>query len=472
VIKGDVTDSLDREAPPAQTAFLTFTDPALEDAYLQREYETHRKVIGLNLVFTVAVLAVFAVLDPLLVPPQLLDEFRAVRLGVLVPLVALSLVPIRLITQARSWNLAGSILLLLFGLCWTWLLLIGGEAVLGYLSLAMVQTIAGAFFLLGLPILLSLPVVLAFCLVFVICAFDATTSNAVALTYGLGCLTVTVIAAFGAFRTEKVSRQQFIAQALSEAQHAKRLAIQADRNRWLEVIAAFLRHELRNSMVGASTSIELAARAPDGERMAEFLDRGRRSLQFMRRLLAQVADATSLEAALAVQELEALDLSELVSGRVHDLRLADPEWTVHDRIESGQWIRGNPDSLAQMLDKLLDNAIEHGDRQYPLVIELVGDGADALVTIANRGEPLPEDIERLFQPFVSNKSSAGGGGGNLGLGLFVARAIAMSHGGNVTARALDAPPGASFAVRLPRCAMPSARQPAVAAPALGDDPVE
>jgi signal transduction histidine kinase len=228
-------------------------------------------------------------------------------------------------------------------------------------------------------------------------------------------------------------------------------------------------------MIGVSTSIELAARTEARSQQHEYFERARQSLQFMRRLLAQVADATSLEVALTTQEVEPVSISELASGRAQDLRLAAAGWQIDAQIEPGIWVHGNADSLVQMLDKLIDNALDHGDRHHPLRIELTRDDRDARLVVEDRGEALPRDIEALFQPFMSNKSRHTGSV-NLGLGLLVARAIAAQHGGSVEARALHDPPGAAFIVRIPAQPAPttraSASEPAIPAAALGCDTVE
>lgn len=465
----------DPDTYPRQRVLLKFVDPAIEDNFQQQAYRAQRHAIQLNIALTVVFLLLFAAIDPLLLRADLLLEFRVVRFAVLVPLSLLALGLCLYVTDANRWLPGCLVAIVLFGLCWTILLWLGGAEVLGYLSLALTQTIVGTFFLLGLPIGRSLPAVAFFTGVFTVSAFAMRLPIGTTLTYTLGCSTVAMVCAFGAFRSEKASRRQFVSQALSDAQYLQRLAAQNDRNRWLELIAAFLRHELKNSMIGVSTSIELASRADAQDQQHEYLARARQSLHFMRRLLSQVADATSLEAALIAQEVEPVNFSELASGRAQDLRLAERDWAIDARIAPGIWVLGNADSLVQMLDKLIDNALEHGDRNHPLRIELMRDAHEARLAVEDRGEVLSQDVEGLFQPFVSNKTRHSGSV-NLGLGLFVARAIAARHGGSVEAHTLENPAGAAFIVRLPLRAAPdlpsSPGEPTIASPPLRCDTVE
>lgn len=465
----------DPTAYPQHGLLLKFIDPAIENNFLQCSYDAQRHGIQLNIALTIVFLLLFAAIDPLLLHADLLFEFRVMRFAVLVPLSLLALGLCLYLEVAARWVRVCLVAIVLFGLCWTMLLWLGGSEVLGYLSLALIQTIVGTFFLLGLPIGRSLPAVALFTTVFTVSAFSMHLPIGTTLTYTLGCLTVAMVCAFGAFRSETASRRQFVSQAVSDAQYSQRLATEHDRNRWLELIAAFLRHELKNAMIGVSTSVELASRTEAREQQQEYLARAKQSLDFMRRLLAQVADATSVEAALIAQEVEAVNFSELTSGRAQDMRLAERDRVIDARISSNVWVVGNADSLVQMLDKLIDNALEHGDPSHPVKIELTCDAREASLGIEDRGEPLSHDLEALFQPFVSNKTPRAGSV-NLGLGLFIARTIAAHHGGSIEAYALDNPPGARFLVRLPLRPSPelqsSAGEPAIPAPALSCDTVK
>jgi len=465
---------MDSGAYPSHGLLLKFSNATIENCFLRDSYAAQRHSIKLNIALTIVFLLLFAAIDPLLLRAELLKDFRIARFGWLIPLSIISLVCCHFVSDPRRWLHFCGASIVLFGLSWTVLLLAGGTEVLGYLTLAMIQTVVGTFFLLALPIRYSIAAVALYTSVFTIAAFAMQLPLGTALTYTLGNLTVAMVCAFGAFRSERASRRQFVTQALSDAQYRQRLAIQHDRNRWLEMIAAFLRHELKNSMIGVSTSIELASRSHEHHQVSEYLQRATHSLQFMRRLLGQVADATSLEVALVAQESELLNFSELVSGRAQDLRQAEPGWTIDTRVTPEIWVRGNADSLVQMMDKLIDNALEHGDKSHPLTIVLRTD-THAELTIENRGEPLSQDVEELFQPFVSNKTRSSGNV-NLGLGLFVARTIAAHHSGSVEATGLTAPPGAAFCIRLPRHAAPdiqrSLGEPAIPASALSCDAVE
>src|SRR6202048_4829298 len=75
----------------------------------------------------------------------------------------------------------------------------------------------------------------------------------------------------------------------------------------------------------------------------------------------------------------------------------------------GEW---DPDRLAQVVRNLLSNALSHGDRGSPvfLAIRDVGDAAE--LSVANRGQPIPEELRaHLYEPFRRGRSGKGAGVG-------------------------------------------------------------
>jgi signal transduction histidine kinase len=77
----------------------------------------------------------------------------------------------------------------------------------------------------------------------------------------------------------------------------------------------------------------------------------------------------------------------------------------------------------------VDNAVKYGREARIRVRRTDG---QAMVEIADAGEGLlPEDLERVFQPFYRADAARNLDGGGIGLGLPIARATARAHGGDV-----------------------------------------
>jgi signal transduction histidine kinase len=221
-----------------------------------------------------------------------------------------------------------------------------------------------------------------------------------------------------------------------------------ERLTWLESLARFLRHELKNQMVAMGTSIDMIEHAPPDAPPERYLARARRSLGRMGSLVQSATEATSIEAALTTGPNERLDLSGLVEERVFVFREAYPQRRFLTEIEPELELEGQEDRIAQLVDKLLDNAVEHGFEGGEVRVALMRADGWLLLAVENEGDPLPRDKQALFDAFVSDKKS-GNGRQNVGLGLFVARAIAQSHAGHIQALDIDGPSGARFEVRFP-----------------------
>jgi signal transduction histidine kinase len=234
----------------------------------------------------------------------------------------------------------------------------------------------------------------------------------------------------------------------SERLFAEVSEMRQERLTWLESLAHFLRHELRNQVVAIGTSLDLTQGTrldPDAER---YLDRARRSLGRMRRLVQSATEATSVEGAVGLERSDLVNLSEVATERVALLRDTAPELVISTEIAHGVVVEGHEDRIGQLLDKLLENAVEHSATPGAIRVCVGRDDEHVLVAVENDGDRLPADRDALFDAFVS----VGGNGEkseNLGLGLFIAKAIAEAHGGTIEALDLDGFPGARFEVRLP-----------------------
>jgi signal transduction histidine kinase len=109
----------------------------------------------------------------------------------------------------------------------------------------------------------------------------------------------------------------------------------------------------------------------------------------------------------------------------------------------GHWDR---ERVEQMIANLLSNALKYGGGK-PIDIELSSREGWAEVTVRDRGMGIaPADLERIFGRYERAVSVRNYGG--LGLGLYMTREIAQSHGGAIQATS-TLNEGAAFTIRLP-----------------------
>jgi signal transduction histidine kinase len=101
--------------------------------------------------------------------------------------------------------------------------------------------------------------------------------------------------------------------------------------------------------------------------------------------------------------------------------------------------------LRQVFENLLRNAREatEGRPEPRLQVSLVRSGATAEVRVHDNGSGIAgDDVQRVFQPFVSTK------GKGMGLGLAICREIVEAHGGRIEVESA-AGVGTTFTVVLP-----------------------
>ena len=222
---------------------------------------------------------------------------------------------------------------------------------------------------------------------------------------------------------------------------------------YLEGMASRLSHELRTPIAVVRSSLENLRLADLPADAGVYLDRANDGLTRLTTILTRMSEATRLEQSLAVAERERYDLAAVVTGcvegyrqvyspQVFDLRVAD-----HPLL-----LDGAPDLAAQMLDKLIANAVDFARAGSAVRVDLAlaDDGAAARLAVSNFGPPLPEAMrDRLFHSMVSLRKERRGTEPHLGLGLYVARMIAEFHGGSIGAQTLRGADGVEVAVILP-----------------------
>jgi signal transduction histidine kinase len=108
-------------------------------------------------------------------------------------------------------------------------------------------------------------------------------------------------------------------------------------------------------------------------------------------------------------------------------------------------VSGSPELLVQLLDKLVDNAVDFSGHDDEIVVAIRRDDKDVVLSVTNPGPPLPDSLRhRIFQSMVSVRAT--GGEDNLGLGLHIARIIAEGHRGTIEAS--NTRDGVRFELRL------------------------
>jgi two-component system sensor histidine kinase ChvG len=229
------------------------------------------------------------------------------------------------------------------------------------------------------------------------------------------------------------------------------LARLAQHQAYLESMAGRLSHELRTPIAVVRSSLENLRLASNADESRTYLARAEEGLARLTTILQRMSEATRLEQALRTADRERYDFSALVRGCVEGYRLAYPGTPFELRApESALDVSGSPDLAAQMLDKLVENAVDFSPPGAPVRVRLAVRGRHAQLEVENQGPRLPAEMRgRLFDSMVSVRDKHSGSVPHLGLGLYVARLIAEHHGGAIEAADTAARDGVVVRVNLP-----------------------
>jgi signal transduction histidine kinase len=208
-------------------------------------------------------------------------------------------------------------------------------------------------------------------------------------------------------------------------------------------------HELKTPLTSMQLLLSLETKRRGREvPESEFLVRFQRQMDRLLRLTDRLIDAAFLKNAPPLLSPESCDLVEVVNEAVEELRAAAELARCEISIHAPPAVKGTWDRLwlSHAVANLVDNSLKFGaGGQVHIAIE---DGETVRISVADRGIGVqPGDQERLFQLFARPDASSAYGG--LGLGLFIVRRVAESHGGRVTVTS-DPQAGTRFVIELPR----------------------
>lgn len=231
-----------------------------------------------------------------------------------------------------------------------------------------------------------------------------------------------------------------------------------------EKFSADVAHELKNPLAAARSTAEALAYAKTDEDRNMLVFEVQSELKRLNRLINDVSSASRLDAELARQEMEPVDLAVVlhsVTDMFKDSLSADTRkiQLVLGPLSGGQsyTILGNDSRIAQVFTNLTDNALSFSPDQGTVTIRAQRLAKSVEVAVEDQGPGIPEDkLSQIFDRFYSDRPETDRKTGkNSGLGLSISREIVLSHRGEIAAENRAAknggrqPAGARFVVRFP-----------------------
>ncbi|PJJ04531.1 signal transduction histidine kinase [Streptomyces sp. 2333.5] len=195
-------------------------------------------------------------------------------------------------------------------------------------------------------------------------------------------------------------------------------------------------HELRSPIASLRTQLEVAVAHP------ELLDVPGAVVDTVRlqRLAADLLLLARLDAGERPADTR-VDLAAMVREETSQ-RVADRVPVQIGELAGGE-VAGSRSQLARVLGNLLDNAQRHAAGVVRVAV--AREGQDVALRVEDDGPGVPEgERERIFERFVRLDDARARDDGGAGLGLAIARDVAVRHGGSLAVRT-----GSVFELRLP-----------------------
>lgn len=224
-----------------------------------------------------------------------------------------------------------------------------------------------------------------------------------------------------------------------------------EHTQYLRTLSSKLSHELRTPLAVVTTSLDNLEHEVKAPAAAEYLTRLRQGTQRLDGILAAMSEATELEQAIRETVAQPFDVDAVVASCCAAYRDVYPEREIAYRCEAtATTVVGSGELVAQLLDKLVDNAVSFAAAGSRIEIGLASAGNEIVLSVANRGPKLPATMRgRLFDSLVSIREQRGGRP-HLGLGLHIVMLVADFHGGRCEADDLPDGSGVVFRVWFPR----------------------
>lgn len=232
----------------------------------------------------------------------------------------------------------------------------------------------------------------------------------------------------------------------------------------IESFAADVSHELKNPLTSLRSAVETLPLAHSPESQKRLMDVIQHDVRRLDRLITDISDASRLDAELARQDAQKVDLRALLTNLVSaasEIRRNKAVSVVLNVAKLPPSIKtytipGHDLRIGQVITNLIENArsfvaagsgrivvkLEPTERHMRIIVEDNGPGISA------------ENTDRIFERFYTDRPQGEAFGQNSGLGLSISRQIIQAHGGTIRAENIQDPKseavlGARFTVLLP-----------------------
>jgi two-component system, OmpR family, sensor histidine kinase ChvG len=213
-------------------------------------------------------------------------------------------------------------------------------------------------------------------------------------------------------------------------------------------------HELKNPVAAARSTAETMSYAKTDQKRDELVRQIQGELKRLNRLISDVSNASRLDAELALQEVEPVDVSTVaanITGVFRDIQKGRDDKPCQIALnllppdaKTGAFvIDAHEGRLGQVLTNLLDNALSFSPSGGCVTVSIIAAASEIIVRVDDEGPGIPPDkLDDVFKRFYSDRPQSDRvSAKNSGLGLSLSREIVEAHGGTLRAENLPVAPG-------------------------------
>ena len=214
-----------------------------------------------------------------------------------------------------------------------------------------------------------------------------------------------------------------------------------------EEFVAVLGHDLRNSVAALNAGVRQLDKEPLSDKARKILPLMGTSIHRMSELIDNIMlhAKSRLGGGIRISATPDAGLEDALNHVVEEVRAAAPDHKITVDLDFDRPVSCDAARVAQAVSNLLSNAVRYADDGSEVTVRGRVSGAEAVISVANRGAPIPESLkQKLFQPYQRGDQTKGEG---LGLGLHIASSIAVAHSGQIDVTCDDGL--TTFEFRLP-----------------------
>ncbi|WP_237380434.1 MULTISPECIES: hybrid sensor histidine kinase/response regulator [unclassified Cupriavidus] len=245
----------------------------------------------------------------------------------------------------------------------------------------------------------------------------------------------------------------FVQLAQQKLQLAEQLEAAQQLLKTNEMLMAVLAHDLRTPLSAIIASASFLGRFGGEEKIRPATDRIARSGQRMARMVDQLLHVARLHGGRVELMPQDEDLRAICAAIVDECEASRGQPCMTLDTTGDTRVRVDGGLIAQVLQNLVGNAMQHGDASMPIAVRVDGTARDHVVmSVTNGGVIDAATLPHIFDAFRSGPGRAAPSGNSegLGLGLYITRELVVLHGGTVEAVSSPERGLTTFTVTLPR----------------------